>query len=335
MMFITEQIKRVGLVVFVTATLGACAQQEESRSSNMLQVMRDIDNDLPPGNLRDCAVCPELRIIPAGSFTMGATADQVNTLPWSHPIEGARVLWESPEKKVTFAKPFALGTFEVTRDQYGEFVKATSRAPDPNCVVWAGAWDRSANGKTWADPGIPQTADHPVVCVSKNDAEAYTAWLTEITGRPYALPTEAQWEYASRAGGSSTYPWGEDGNDACAYGNVSDATMAAAHPARASQSCDDSYLYTAPAGMHQANPWGLYDMTGNAWEWVADCWTPNHDALPGDGSAVATGFCDESPIRGGAYGTGPLFTRSSTRGGPDSHTTRQSWISFRVAAEVE
>lgn len=297
------------VVGIMAVVLGACSQ----RSSDPLQVLRDIDNDLPPGNLRDCAVCPEMRIIPAGSFAMG----------------------ESPEQNVTIAKSFALGTFEVTQDQYAEFVKATSRQTEPNCVVWAGDWDRSDNGKTWADPGIPQTADHPVVCVSKNDAEAYADWLTQISGRPYALPTEAQWEYASRAGGSSAYPWGDKVDEACTYGNVADATLKAAHPARASQSCGDTYLYTAPAGMHQPNAFGLYDMIGNVWEWVADCWTPNHDALPADGSAVATGFCEESPLRGGAYGTGPLFTRSATRGGPDPRTMRQSWIGFRVAAQVE
>ncbi len=330
----TNLRRRVGQILCAAGLahiLSGCAHQ----SSDPLQVLRDADNDLPPGNLRDCAICPELRIIPAGRFTMGADADLVNELPWTRHIEGLRILWESPEKRIRFAKPFALGTFEVTRDQYAEFVKATDRKTNPNCVVWAGDWDRSANGKTWADPGIPQTADHPVVCVSKKDAEAYAAWLTEITGRAYALPTEAQWEYALRAGGTSTYPWGEDGLEVCTYGNVADATLSAAHPARASQSCDDSYLYTAPAGMHQPNPWGLYDMTGNVWEWVADCWTPNHDALPDDGGPVTTGFCDESPLRGGAYGTGPLFTRSSTRGGPDHHDVRQSWIGFRVAAEVE
>lgn len=330
----SDLIKHGGTLMCLGALillLGACARS----SSDPLQVLRDADNDLPPGNLRDCAICPELRIIPAGRFTMGADAALVNDLPWTRPIEGARILWESPKKKIRITKPFALGAFEVTRDQYAEFVKATNRKTNPNCVVWAGDWDTSANGKTWADPGIPQTADHPVVCVSKNDAEAYAAWLTEITGRVYALPTEAQWEYAFRAGGTTAYPWGENGDDACIHGNIADATLGAAHPARAHQACDDSYLYTAPAGMHQPNPWGLYDMTGNVWEWVADCWTPNHDALPTDGSALNTGFCDESPLRGGAYGTGLLFTRSSTRGGPDKHDVRQSWIGFRVAAEVE
>jgi len=76
-------------------------------------------------------------------------------------------------------------------------------------------------------------------------------------------------------------------------------------------------------------------MIGNTWEWVADCWTINHDALPADGAAASTGFCDESQLRGGAYGTGPLFTRSSTRGGPDPRTMRQSWIGFRMAGEAE
>lgn len=323
--------------LLVALVLGSCA----SYSSDPLQVMRDADNDLPEGYVRDCAICPEMKTIPAGRFTMGSSADLVNTLPWTRPIEGARILWESPEVDVTIAEPFLLGVFEVTQHQYGEFVRATNRriehGGEPNCVVWAGDWDSGDNGKTWADPGIPQETDHPVVCVSRNDAQDYVVWLSEITGRRYSLPSEAQWEYASRAGSTTTYPWGNDGSETCTYANVSDATMAAAHPARKSQACDDSYLYTAPVGMFEANAWGLHDMVGNVWEWVADCWTTNHDALPTDGSAmdsaVTGGFCDESPLRGGAYGTGPLFTRSSTRGGPDPLTMRQSWIGFRVAAE--
>lgn len=323
-------MRQLPLYILIALTLSGCA----SSSSDPLQVMRDADNDLEDGYVRDCAVCPEMKTMPAGRFTMGASADLVNTLPWTRPIEGARILWESPEVEVTIAQPFLLGVFEITRDQYAEFEKATNHPTTLNCVVWAGDWDSSANRRTWADPGIPQDSDHPVVCVSRNDATAYAAWLTDITGRRYTLPSEAQWEYASRAGSTSTYPWGNDGQDACAYANVSDATMATAHPARASQACDDTYLYTAPVGMHQANAWGLHDMIGNVWEWVADCWTINHDTLLADGATVTTGFCNESPLRGGAYGTGPLFTRSSTRGGPDPLTMRQSWIGFRVAAEA-
>lgn len=319
-------------VVLVLAGAGGL-QAQAPRSPD--QALRDAEEDIDPTVIRDCAVCPELKIVPAGAFTMGAPASLVNEVPWERQIDGARVLWESPEKKVTIAKPFAMGAFEVTRFQFGEFVKATARKIDPNCVVWAGDWDRTANGKTWADAGIPQSDDHPVVCVTKEDAEAYAAWLTQKTGRKYFLPTEAQWEYASRAGGQTRHPWGDNPEDACQFANLADATLKAKHPARASHSCDDTYLYTAPAGMKKSNAFGLYDMIGNAWEWVADCWTPNHDALPADGAAVTTGFCAESPLRGGAYGTGPMFTRSSSRGGPDKRTTRQSWIGFRVAAEVE
>jgi sulfatase modifying factor 1 len=326
-------VPRIMLLVLTgfVAVLSGCAQQ----SSDPLQVARDLNNDLPAGFLRDCAVCPEMKIVPAGTFTMGTPAVQVNTLPWNRPIKGARILWESPQKKVTIAQPFAIGVFEVTRDQFAEFVKATGHTTELHCVVWAGDLDTLDNGKPWADDGIPQGNDHPAVCVSKDDAETYAAWLTQITGRTYALPTEAQWEYASRAGSTTAYPWGDSGADACTYANIADATLAAVHPARANHACDDTYLYTSPAGMRQPNAWGLYDMIGNAWEWVADCWTINHDALPADGAAASTGFCDESPLRGGAYGTGPLFTRSSTRGGPKSRTMRQSWIGFRMAAEME
>jgi formylglycine-generating enzyme required for sulfatase activity len=276
-----------------------------------------------------------MRIVPAGRFTMGAPADLVNRLPWTSQIDGARLLWESPEVAVTIAKPFALGVFEVTRDQFEAFVTATNHQIAPGCTVWAGNWNRE-NAYTWTDPGIPHRGDHPVVCIDWHDAHAYAAWLTRIAGREYRLPSEAEWEYAYRAGTQSTYWWGEDGSQACEFGNVSDATLAAQHPARAALSCDDGALYTAPVGMRKPNPWGFYDMLGNAWEWVADCWTTSHATLPADGSPVTKGFCEESPLRGGAYGTGPLFTRASARGGPDDRKdTRQSWIGFRVAAAAE
>ncbi len=320
--------------LLVLGMLTSCAHTSQT-DEPYLQAVRDTDDDLPPGTIRDCAICPEMQVIPAGSFLMGGPPDQVKTLPWNTGISRTRILWELPQVEVTIAKPFALGRFEVTRDQFAEFVKATGHETQSHCVVWAGDWDTSDNNKSWRDPGIPQRSDHPVVCVSKNDAEAYAAWLTEMTGRRYMLPTEAQWEYASRAGGTTAYPWGADGSEACAYGNIADATLGATHPDRAHQACDDSYLYTAPVGMRAPNNWDLFDMIGNVWEWVADCWTPNHDAIPNDGSAVSTGACDKSPLRGGAYGTGPLFTRSSVRGGPDPETMRQSWIGFRVAAEVE
>ena len=122
----------------------------------------------------------------------------------------------------------------------------------------------------------------------------------------------------------------------CAYGNVADATLSSKHAGRESFACTDGFLYTSPVGMKKPNPWGLYDMTGNAWEWIADCWTTNNKAQAKDGSAIKTGDCTRAPLRGGAYGTGPKFTRSSSRGGPDPRTNaHQGWIGFRMAAMAE
>ena len=320
--------KNIAWVTLVAAGLMGCADR-------YLQAVRDADNDLPAGTIRDCAVCPEMQVIPAGTFVMGAPAGQLERLPWQDEISRLRITRESPEVEITLARPYALGRFEVTRDQFAEFVAATGHETQPHCLVWAGEWDASENHRSWRDPGIPQRSDHPVVCVSKHDAEAYAGWLTELTGRRYTLPTEAQWEYAARAGGATDYPWGAQGADACTYGNIADATLGAVYPDRPHQACDDSYLYTAPVGMHAPNDWQLYDMVGNVWEWVADCWTPDHSTQAGDGSAVTRGECGQSPLRGGAYGTGHLFTRSAVRGGPDPDTMRQSWIGFRVAAELE
>ena len=282
---------------------------------------------------RDCLECPEMVVVPPGSFVFGAPGSRVDELAWDRPIDGARILWESPDVRVTFARSFALGKTAVSRAQFAAFVRETGFQTKPGCILWTGDWVRTAD-KSWSDPGIPQTDAHPVVCVDREEAMAYVAWLSGKTGRRYSLPSEAMFEYASRAGGASAYPWGDTLADACRYANVADATLHGAHPARAAIDCDDRALYTAPVGSYAANRWGLHDMTGNVWQWVADCWNPSHATANPDGSAVKTGFCAESPLRGGAYGTGPLFLRSSARGGPDKVSgTHQSWIGFRVAID--
>jgi formylglycine-generating enzyme len=288
-----------------------------------------------PTIFRDCADCPEMKIVPAGSFVMGAPESLVNDVKWSTDIERQRLTWETPQVKVTIAQPFAMGVFEITRDQFEAFMKASKRDIKPGCVLWMGDWIRSSD-QTWTKNDLGQTGDHPVVCIDWVDAQAYADWLTLKTGRTYYLPSNAQWEYAYRAGTTTAYFWGEDAEGICAYGNVADATLSKKHAGRPSFSCNDKFLYTAPVGMKKPNPWGLYDMTGNAWEWIADCWTTDNKAQASDGAAIQTGDCTHAPLRGGAYGTGPKFTRSSSRGGPDERTNaRQGWIGFRLAAMAE
>jgi formylglycine-generating enzyme required for sulfatase activity len=287
-----------------------------------------------PASFRDCDTCPVMIVVPAGSFVMGAPTGLENEIPWERQVDGARLMWESPEVPVTFRSSFALGKFEITRDQFAAFVRETGFVTKPGCVVWAGGFNRTPD-KSWSDPGIAQTGDHPVACIDRTEAEAYAAWLSRKTGRRYYIPAEAQLEYASRAGARTLYPWGDKVEDVCRYANVADATLAAKHTGRAAVSCTDGHLYTAPVGSFAANPWGFHDLTGNVWEWGADCWYPSHIHKTQDGGPAAKGYCEEAPLRGGAYGTGPMFLRSSSRGGPDEISgTHQSWIGFRLAADV-
>lgn len=313
------------LAILIAALLlaGPCLAQSQNRPAE------------DPTIFRDCAECPEMKVVPAGTFTMGTAETLLNEIKWKEDIERRRLTWETPEMKVTFARPFALGVFEVTRDQFEAFMKATKHEIKPGCTLWKGDWIRSTD-QTWMKNDLDQRGDHPVVCIDWSDAKAYADWLTQITGRVYQLPSNAQWEYAYRAGTTSRYFWGENPNDICAYGNVADATLTAKHPARPGHTCNDGTAYTAPVGIKKPNPWGFYDMTGNAWEWIADCWNEDNKATPADGSPATTGDCTHAPLRGGAYGTGPMYTRSSSRGGPDLRTeARQGWIGFRLVAAAE
>ncbi|MEQ1493862.1 MAG: SUMF1/EgtB/PvdO family nonheme iron enzyme, partial [Terricaulis sp.] len=213
--------------------------------------------DAGPGQtFRDCADCPEMVVIPAGSFTMGS--------PASEPTRSAD---EGLQRRITFATNFAVGRFEVTRGQYAAFTRATGRAASNNCYTDRdnnGSWEQDANG-TWRDPGYAQGEDHPVVCVSWDDAQAFVQWLNSQTRGGYRLLSEAEWEYAARAGASSAYPWGASasheyanyGADACCSGLVSGR---------------DQWVNTSPAGQFPANAFGVSDMNGNVWEWTQDCY---------------------------------------------------------------
>jgi formylglycine-generating enzyme required for sulfatase activity len=165
----------------------------------------------------------------------------------------------------------------------------------------------------WRRPGFEQTGDHPAVCLSWNDAVAYADWLTKETGRPYRLPSEAEWEYAVRAGTTTSRFWGDDPNGACTYANVADRSAEARFPGGAVHDCDDGHVFTAPVGSFKPNPFGLLDIQGNAWEWVQDCWNDGYEGAPADGSAWTDGDCGRRVLRGGGWHDGPAWVRSAYR----------------------
>ena len=170
-------------------------------------------------------------------------------------------------------EPFAVMEAEVTRDAFARFVDETGYKTDEGCFVWSGKdskWDAKGS---WRYPGFAQEPDHPVVCVDWSDARAFAAWLSKRTGQTYRLPTEAEWEYAARVGSTSRYSFGDKGDELCRHANVGDRSFKKAIPDWKYEiaDCDDGHVHTASVKTYQPNAFGLYDLHGNAREWVQDC----------------------------------------------------------------
>jgi formylglycine-generating enzyme required for sulfatase activity len=278
----------------------------------------DEDPPYEPGDeFRDCDDCPLMVVVPAGSFTMGSTEAERK---WAVE-QGAKQEWvdqEKPQHRVTIEQPFAVGKYEVTRDQFAAFVQATGHDASGGCWEYtADGWKENAS-LSWRSPGFEQTDRDPVVCVSWDDAKAYVAWLSETTtGRRYRLPSEAEWEYAARAKTATMRPWGDDRDNraGCAYANGADLTAKDKLGWSPTMDCRDGQVYTAPVGSYSANDFGLHDVIGNAWEWVEDCWNDSYEASerPDDGSAWTAGDCSRRVLRGGSWSVGPGFLRSADR----------------------
>ena len=276
---------------------------------------------------KDCADCPEMVVIPAGRFVMGAVPDEEEREGLSDQFRNR----SQPQRGVN-VEPFSAGKFEVTRGQYRVFAEATGRSSD-GCFVWAGAEFEKDQTKDWRNPGYAQDDPHPVACVSWDDASAYVRWLSQKTGRDYRLLTEAEWEYAARAGATTTRFWGDAGNMSCGYANGADLTAMAQVPGASYwlvANCNDRYAYTAPVGSYRANAFGLYDMLGNVGEWTQDCWNGNYSGAPTDGSAWAAGDCFLRVVRGGSWEDAPLGLRAAYRVGSPT-VIRVYTRGFRVA----
>jgi formylglycine-generating enzyme required for sulfatase activity len=275
---------------------------------------------LAPGDtFRDCAECPEMVVIPPGRFFMGSP--DTDSERWSAAREG-------PQHAVVIERPFALGRHEVTRAQYAAFVSDTGRST-AGCYHWTGeAWLHD-EALDWRHPGFAQGDDEPVVCVAWADAVAYARWLSVKTGRPYRLPSEAEWEYAARAGTTTRRFWGDDIDAGCRYGNLGDRSIQRGLGLQPFADCDDGYVRTAPVGRFLPNAFGLYDMLGNVWEWTADCWREGYDGAPTDGAARITEPCLQRVNRGAGWNSHPRNVRVSNRGNyaPAPYET----VGFRVA----
>ncbi len=323
----------------------AARKAEEARKAEKARAEQALRDKYKAGTtLGDCADCPPMVVIAAGEFTMGSPAS-----------ETGRFDNEGPQRAVRISRPFALGRSEVTFAEFQRFAQDTGYKTEaerdvgrPGCFAFNFA-DRTATkndwrpGKSWRDPGFEQTTDRdPAVCVSWNDAKAYLRWLSGKTGKAYRLPTEAEWEYAARAGTKTSRPWGDDPAQACAYANVADQSTYRTGVGPGSKTwsrsnrheCNDGRYLTAPAGSYKANGFGLYDMLGNAWEWTEDCWNAGYQGAPSDGSAWLAGDCSRRVLRGSGWSSEPRLARSATRD-RESSGFRRSTVGFRIARTLE
>jgi sulfatase modifying factor 1 len=266
---------------------------------------------------RDCEQCPEMVVIPAGTAIVGASAN-----------DKFRNADELPERRVAISQPFAVSRYEITRDQYEAFVRATNRPVGGDCLTdrrKRGDWQTDAV-TTFRDPGFTQAGDHPVACVNWDEAQAYIAWLNTQTKGGYRLLTEIEWEYVARGGATQNliYPWGDDQAQGCPYANLFDHTTMQKYAGLDTSGykvfdptdCADGRLNTSPVGSLEPNGFGVYDIIGNVQEWVEDCYSASD--------------CARRLTKGGSWGSLAHNGRIAERI-PYPPTHRDDSIGIRVA----
>lgn len=257
----------------------------EARADMSLAQTEANERTRPGARFRDCEDCPEMVVVPAGSYLMG-----------SPPSEEERDDNEGPQHPVAIGEPFAAGVFEVTFEEWDA------------CVNAGGC------GEYRPDDGGMGRGRRPVMNVSWKDAQRFVEWLREVAGESYRLLSEAEWEYAARAGTTTAYHYGE----AIALN-------------QANGSIDNGWHgHTLPVGSFDANAFGLHDVHGNVWEYVQDCWNISYRGAPGDGSAWETGDCSIRVWRGGSWRNSHEELRSANRAAIQTFE-RLDYIGFRVA----
>jgi formylglycine-generating enzyme required for sulfatase activity len=275
-------IIRITVICFFTvlAPLLACGAD-----SIEIKTFRDRLGNSSPG--------PEMIVIPAGSFRMGA-------------VQGGGDSDEKPVHVVTIARSFAMGKFEVSFEEYDRFCELTGR-------------EKPKDGRRWFPFSNWGREKRPAINVSWDDATAYARWLSEQTGKHYRLPSEAEWEYAAKAGSEDRYWWGfnigENRANCKGCGSKFDGKK------------------TSPIGSFAANPYGLFDTAGNVWEWCQDRWHESYEGAPTDGSAWETGEDQRRVERGGSFGSKPRYVRASARG-RGKPADRYVYLGFRVARDL-
>lgn len=292
--------------------------------------------------------------VPAGTFQMGGVPP-IETLARTYPLLETKrftdLFDEAPAHEVNISQSFYLGQHEVTVGQFQRFVEASGYRPeseadgtggygynpryDPATTRRGDAFEGRAPQYSWRNPGFAQGADHPVVNITWNDAQALARWLSHTEGYTYRLPTEAEWEYACRAGTHTLYPQGNNPQSLVQVANTFDQEAAPLWPRWQQHALEgsDGHAFTAPVGSYTPNAFGLHDMLGNAWEWVAD-WhedgyyatSPRNDPQgPAEGSVRVR--------RGGSWHTWSFYARCGYRNW-NTPQTRYPLVGMRLVREM-
>ncbi len=277
-----------------------------------------------------------LALVPAGIFTMGSE-ETPEELKKVFQIPKYLSLDDAPQHKIRISKPFYLGVHEVTVGQFKKFAQETSYQSTAE-TTGKGAYSVDTNGwvqkaeYNWRNPGFVQTDDHPVICVSWNDASAFCAWLSKKENKKYRLPTEAEWEYSCRAGTTTRFYCGNDPEGLAKFENVADRSLKTKVTWTPTIASDDGYVATSPVGKFKPNPFGLYDMHGNAYEWCADWYGKDFYATSPAVDPTGPTSGTDRVFRGGAWIGEPVTCRSGSR-----RHIEPGWssagIGFRVVCE--
>jgi formylglycine-generating enzyme required for sulfatase activity len=272
----------------------------------------------PGKHIKECSNCPELVVLPAGSFLMGS--------PASEPERDA----DEPQHRVNITKSFAIATTQVTWNQWEACVRDNWCEGEQIDLALRNNPDGTRNAN-YKDKG---RGTRPAVGMSWYDAQRFVGWLNWKTGNDdaYRLPSEAEWEYAARAGTTSAYPWGETID----YNRGNFGMRGRTERGPYAEGRDTFLNETAPVGSFPPNAWGLYDMHGNVFEWAQDCYEADMKHAPTDGSASTEGDCAVRVFRNGTFTSNPYMHRSARRGAPYPATTRgRDYLGFRVAKSLQ
>jgi formylglycine-generating enzyme required for sulfatase activity len=313
------------------------APARETASPLALDPEPPVKTDAPDDQAHRTPLSPRVRVnslsqtlilVQPGEFVMGSPKAEPlrNEAEGQHPVHIPEAFW--------------MTRVEVTRGQFAAFVAETRYVTDAERARWShglgddGRW-RQVDGITWREPGFAQSDSHPVVCVSLHDALAFCRWLSDQEGRAYRLPTEAEWEYACRAGSLTAYAWGDDVFDELPRANAADKSWTDKFPDAIGFRWQDDCVFTSPVGRFSANAWGLFDMHGNVTEWCLDRFVPyGTDPVENvvDPEALSSGNPAPRVMRGGSFAATPAHSRAAHRDAspPDSSFVT---VGFRVVME--